>query len=91
MSFKDEVAKLRLKIYCLYQTTQLLYIIKQKKSTVFLIKNKNILFDFFVFCAIIGNNFGETGGNPVRARRRELLKAFIYPMPQIGDKPLRIS
>jgi len=30
----------------------------------------------------------ETGVIPVRARRREAQKAFFYPKPQFGDKPL---
>ncbi len=37
-------------------------------------------------------SFGETGGNPVRDRRREAhRKTFSYPLPQVGTMPLESS
>jgi hypothetical protein len=41
------------------------------------------------FSDIMRESQGETGENPVRARRREAHFTYVfYPMPQIGDKPL---
>lgn len=37
-------------------------------------------------------SFGETGGTPVRDRRREAYrKTFSYPSPQMGKMPLEFS